>query len=102
MRGLVFGVLTLIIVGIGVTLYQGNFLKGNKGLSDPTPTVVQKTMDASNNENIKQYEGYPDMVIDPSQSYTVTLTTNKGDIVIETFPEEVPKTVNNFIFYFVK
>ena len=38
------------------------------------------------------------MTIQPENGYVATLCTNKGDIVIELFPKETPKTVNNFVF----
>ena len=38
------------------------------------------------------------MSIDPLAGYTAKIKTNKGDIVLELFPESAPKTVNNFVF----
>lgn len=46
----------------------------------------------------KQYKSEPQMVIDPKKSYSATLHTEKGDIVVELFASKVPKTVNNFVF----
>lgn len=46
----------------------------------------------------KPYPHPPDMVIDPSKSYTATIETDIGDIVVELFAEKCPKTVNNFVF----
>ncbi len=40
----------------------------------------------------------PEAVIDPLKSYTATLRTEKGDIVIRLFTEQTPITVNNFVF----
>lgn len=38
------------------------------------------------------------MTIDPKKTYTVTMETNRGPIVLELYPEHAPKTVNNFVF----
>ncbi len=38
------------------------------------------------------------MTIDTSKQYTATIETEKGDIVLELFASDVPKTVNNFVF----
>ncbi|TVR85266.1 MAG: peptidylprolyl isomerase [Spirochaetaceae bacterium] len=38
------------------------------------------------------------MSIDTAKKYFVTLTTNKGEIELQLFPEHAPKTVNNFVF----
>jgi cyclophilin family peptidyl-prolyl cis-trans isomerase len=46
----------------------------------------------------KQYSGPPPTVIDPSKRYLATISTDKGDIVIELFADKAPTTVNNFVF----
>jgi cyclophilin family peptidyl-prolyl cis-trans isomerase len=46
----------------------------------------------------KKYAAAPAMTIDTSKKYTATLETAKGNIVIELFAADVPKTVNNFVF----
>jgi len=38
------------------------------------------------------------MRIDPQKSYSATFKTDKGDIVVQLFPDKVPLTVNNFVF----
>ncbi len=38
------------------------------------------------------------MTIDSSKNYAATLETSKGTIVVDLFPKEAPKTVNNFVF----
>ena len=38
------------------------------------------------------------MIIDPQKSYTATIQTEKGDIVLELFAKDAPITINNFVF----
>jgi peptidyl-prolyl cis-trans isomerase B (cyclophilin B) len=38
------------------------------------------------------------MSIDPAKKYTATIDTSKGKIVLDLFPKDAPKTVNNFVF----
>ena len=38
------------------------------------------------------------MIIDPEKSYSATIKTDVGDIIIDLFTDEAPKTVNNFVF----
>ena len=38
------------------------------------------------------------MEIDPAKNYRATIQTNKGNIVLELYPGDAPKTVNNFVF----
>jgi len=45
-----------------------------------------------------QYSKPPEPVIDPQKAYSATLHTNKGDITIELYAQDAPKTVNNFVF----
>lgn len=46
----------------------------------------------------KQYDSAPDLSIDTSKSYTATLDTNHGEIVIDLDAGRSPLTVNNFVF----
>jgi cyclophilin family peptidyl-prolyl cis-trans isomerase/protein-disulfide isomerase len=46
----------------------------------------------------RQYAAAPPDVINPFAHYTATLTTDKGNIVIQLFAERTPLTVNNFVF----
>ena len=44
-----------------------------------------------------QYTSPPAMQLDPSKTYTATVQTNRGDIVIDLYADKVPNTVNNFV-----
>lgn len=46
----------------------------------------------------KQWESPPPMSIDPSKVYVAEITTSRGNITLELYPEHAPKTVNNFVF----
>jgi peptidyl-prolyl cis-trans isomerase B (cyclophilin B) len=46
----------------------------------------------------RQYQSYPDMTLDLAKTYTGTIKTNRGNIELELFAAEAPKTVNNFVF----
>ena len=46
----------------------------------------------------KTYSAPPPMTIDQNKTYTATIKTNYGDIIIQLLPKEAPVTVNNFIF----
>lgn len=46
----------------------------------------------------KQWSKPPEMVIDSKKKYSATISTDKGDMVIELFADKTPKTVNNFVF----
>ena len=46
----------------------------------------------------RQYSAPPAMAIDTDKKYAATLQTSKGAIVVDLFPNDAPKTVNNFVF----
>jgi cyclophilin family peptidyl-prolyl cis-trans isomerase len=46
----------------------------------------------------RQFKACPPVTLDASKTYTATLTTSKGDIVIELYAKEAPTTVNAFVF----
>ncbi len=49
-------------------------------------------------ENKKRWSAPPEMMIDTEKDYKAILHTEKGDIQINLFQTQVPKTVNNFVF----
>ena len=46
----------------------------------------------------KQWNTPPKMIIDPKKSYKAIFKTEKGDITLELFVDQAPKTVNNLVF----
>ena len=46
----------------------------------------------------RQFSACPQMSLQAGASYTATISTEKGDIVVELFPEMAPMAVNSFIF----
>jgi cyclophilin family peptidyl-prolyl cis-trans isomerase len=46
----------------------------------------------------RQYYECPEMTIDPTAQYIATIETEKGDIVLELYPDVAPLAVNSFIF----
>ena len=46
----------------------------------------------------KEYAACPAITVDNSKSYSATITTTKGDIVVDLFVDKAPNAVNSFIF----
>ena len=46
----------------------------------------------------KQYPAAPPMTIDVKKTYTATIKTPRGDIVVKLRPDLAPETVNSFVF----
>ncbi|MFZ2187358.1 MAG: peptidylprolyl isomerase [Candidatus Moraniibacteriota bacterium] len=75
----------------GVTAPQAS--PGNK-----TPQAVPATPPVNTLTNKKMYTTAPQMAIDKTKTYSATLKTDAGDIVIDLDTKAVPITVNNFVF----
>ncbi len=60
--------------------------------------VTQFAFAAEDKPAPKQWKEPPKMTIDPAKTYTATIDTSKGKIVIDLFAKDAPKTVNNFVF----
>src|SRR3990172_2435587 len=70
--------------------------KATPAKSSPTPEATKPAQGGATVP--KQYSSPPAMAIDQNKSYTATLHTTLGDMKIELFAKEAPKTVNNFVF----
>ena len=44
------------------------------------------------------FSACPPMTVDPTKKYTATIHTEKGDVVIELYPDKAPWAVNSFIY----
>ena len=65
---------------------------------DPVSTPTPQVRELADGRTYKQYAVAPLMTIDPDGTYLAHIRTNKGDITLELFASEAPKTVNNFVF----
>ncbi len=46
----------------------------------------------------QQWDAPPELSIDVTKNYSVSIETNRGEIELELYPEHAPQTVNNFVF----
>lgn len=46
----------------------------------------------------QQWDSAPEMQIDTTRNYSVTIATSRGTIELELYPQHAPQTVNNFVF----
>ncbi len=46
----------------------------------------------------RMYTTPPPQVIDPDKEYIATIRTERGDVVVELYADQVPVNVNNFVF----
>lgn len=97
--GIILGVIVLGFIGlifaISNTGPQTNTVEEQQ-LSEEELQELVNNMNEQN-DNSKSLSK-PEMVIDTSKKYQVTLKTTEGDIVIELDTQETPITANNFVY----
>jgi cyclophilin family peptidyl-prolyl cis-trans isomerase len=98
----IIGVLVMIS-GFGITAaFQSN--GGSSTTSSQGQPISQSTAAPSVTAEAgtpvvgKQYAAAPKMAIDATKTYTATIKTDKGDVVIELLAKDAPTAVNNFVF----
>lgn len=47
---------------------------------------------------VRQFNECPAMTIDPAKQYIATFHTEKGDIIVQLYPDVAPMAVNSFVF----
>ncbi|MDP4127290.1 MAG: peptidylprolyl isomerase [Bacillota bacterium] len=62
------------------------------------PAETNQTAQPTNQAKPKTWSSPPTMQIDQNKPYHAMIHTNLGDISIKLFPNDAPKTVNNFVF----
>ena len=106
--GIVAAVAIIVLfVALGIMLAQSGS-NAQQQVAEPTPApfaaappAVSSTSGRLPAETAARngfYTAPPPMTIDPKKTYTATITTPRGDIVIRLHPDRAPETVNNFVF----
>jgi len=62
------------------------------------PGKPEGSMPANPTGRNDMYSESPEMQIDPGKAYVATISTTKGDIVVQLDASAAPQTVNNFVF----
>jgi peptidyl-prolyl cis-trans isomerase B (cyclophilin B) len=82
----------------GIIQQSGALNSSDNDFVKPTDTDSTGTPQALPTVTIRNYPSAPAMTLDTSKQYTATISTALGDIEIELFDDQVPQTVNNFVF----
>lgn len=102
-------------VGIVLSLFFGILGLTGSGTSTSTPMQANEAPDVPRDTAgtptasgtpaveatpaaIKRYTAAPLMLIDPSKQYSATISTTRGDIVIDLYPDQAPLAVNSFVY----
>ena len=85
----------LIILGLIIVLVAAQQIRTTQ--KEPAETQMQEVETEVTNIKPTETMTQPKMTIDSAKSYTATLHTDKGDIVVELNAKQTPITVNNFV-----
>ncbi len=87
------------VIGIpGTPFVLANGLYIGDQVDDTTLNYVISLIRSLKALEPKTYKECPPVVIDKAKQYTATITTTKGDIVMQLFPDKAPIAVNSFVF----
>jgi cyclophilin family peptidyl-prolyl cis-trans isomerase/protein-disulfide isomerase len=79
-------------------ILNGRALGQNTNPDEPTLTYFINFYKQLNVIKPKLSSTCPEMTIDKTRQYIATLTTSKGDIVIQLYPDKAPLAVNSFVY----
>ncbi|MBW1596743.1 peptidylprolyl isomerase [Streptomyces sp. JJ38] len=101
-NGIIAAALVVALGAGGVAAAVGAF-EGEADTGKPAEDTAQQAPDpcaepAKGEPGDKRWEEEPEMAIDASASYTMSLATTCGDIEIALDAEKAPRTVNSFSF----
>jgi len=83
---------------IGLSATPTILLNGRPWSYDWSASTLGMVIEVLKYEKKGLYTECPPWVIDQDKEYTATIKTEKGDIVVELYPQEAPLTVNAFVF----
>ena len=119
-RGITIVIAVAVVVAVSVLLFHGSSKSSTTptttkpsttATTAPAPTggsgnksAVAMTTSADCPSNFSatlnkpSFSSYPPMTIDPSKTYTATITTDVGTITVDLDAKAAPKAVNYFVF----
>ena len=94
----------LMVAGISLAAFLPN-TGGDADIEDlPTPVATEEAVAEDPDEPeatpevVRNFEFAEYVIDEAAETYTATISTAKGDIVIELFADVAPNTVNSFVF----
>lgn len=101
----------VVVIGVVVGLYYLSRRPASTAVAEEptpaptaavqtTPTADAETGNPNGEEDIvaKQWSEPPAMALEEGVDYRAIIKTEKGDVTIDLFEEQAPRTVNNFVF----
>jgi peptidylprolyl isomerase len=102
-RGILVSVVLVVLLALLAGCGEDDGAEGSSG-DDPAATCSTATpLDGGSASNEgdpaeMQWNQPPAMSLEEGKDYCATIKTSKGDIVVDLFEKDAPRTVNNFVF----
>lgn len=121
-RGITVVIAVAVVVGVSLLLFRGNGSKsasttttttsaaststtvpapsGGSGNKAPSAMTTSADCPASMTATLNKpsFPSYPPMTVDPTKTYTATITTDVGAITVNLNAKAAPKAVNSFVY----
>jgi cyclophilin family peptidyl-prolyl cis-trans isomerase len=106
--GLIVG--AIVVVAVGITIFSADDAEDTSTADTSSTTVpAGEPQDPAIgttacppaggvDEPVLTFASGPEACIDVTKTYTATITTSRGDIVVALHPDQAAKSVNNFVF----
>jgi cyclophilin family peptidyl-prolyl cis-trans isomerase len=88
----------VIVAAIGIAAALGVWPARDSGDVEPSSADDGISMPSDPVARADMFSEPPEMQIDPSKTYVATISTTKGDIIVQLNAGAAPMTVNNFVF----
>lgn len=96
-KKIVIPIIALAVFIVGYVLLSNSAEDTQKTDQTDSITPTKQVQEESDNLKNKIMEK-PELTIDKTKTYTATLETDEGNIVIDLFANKTPITVNNFVY----
>jgi cyclophilin family peptidyl-prolyl cis-trans isomerase len=88
----------LVVAAVGVAAALGVWPARDTGDAAPSSPDDRISMPSDPTARANMFNEPPEMRVDPSKTYVATISTTKGDVVVQLDAGAAPMTVNNFVF----
>jgi peptidylprolyl isomerase len=90
----------LLVLALALTGCEREQVNDDGSAASPPPASSEDSSEEAGSDGggAKSWDAPPKMALEDGVTYTATLKTNKGEMVVDLFADEAPNAVNNFVF----
>ncbi|MDP9022167.1 MAG: peptidylprolyl isomerase [Actinomycetota bacterium] len=94
------GVIGAVVVVVALAMIVSLLPPRTSPVADQTTPGVAcgGQVPAAAGQDKPRFDEPPDLRIDPTADYRATIATSCGDVIVDLYEDQAPRTVNNFVF----